>query len=145
MHSRIKRIVRALIKKYKTTDVYELAKCLDITLIIKPLGGTCAGSYMYLRRSKIIFLNSILNEYERIIVLAHEIGHAVLHKETNCYFMKSKTLFLTSKIEKEANFFAAEFLIKDDVLNNYKGYTLNQIACIENISSDLLKLKFDWF
>lgn len=143
MHNRIKSIVKNLINKYKTNDVYELTKCLGIILIIAPLGGSCAGSYMYIKRRKTIFLNSILNEYERIIVLAHEIGHAVLHKKTNCYFMKNKTLFLTCKIEREANLFASEFLIKDDILDDYKGYSLVEIARAENILPDLLKLKFD--
>ncbi|MCH3962650.1 MAG: ImmA/IrrE family metallo-endopeptidase [Clostridium sp.] len=143
MHSRIKIIVRALIRKYKTNNVYELARCLGVVLKIVPL-GSYSGAYMYLNRRRTIFLNSCLNDYERIIVLAHEIGHAVLHKKTNCYFMKSYTLFLTCKIEREANLFAAEFLIKDDVLNDYAGYTFDEIAHIENVSSDLLKLKFDW-
>ena len=143
MHNRIKKIVRALIKKYKTNNIYELAKCLGVILIVAPLGETCAGSYMYINRRKTVFINSILDDYERIIVLAHEIGHAVLHKKTNCYFMKNKTLFLTCKIEREANIFASEFLIRDDVLDGYEGYTLNEIAQAENIIPDLLKLKFD--
>ncbi|OAA90821.1 ImmA/IrrE family metallo-endopeptidase [Clostridium coskatii] len=143
MHSRIKTIVRALVTKYKTNNVYELAKCLGVVLVVTNLGSSCAGSYMHLHRSKTIFLNSILNEYERIVVLAHEIGHAVLHEKTNCYFMKSRTLFLTSKIEREANLFASEFLIQDDILNKYEGYTLDEIAQAENILPDLLKLKFD--
>ena len=143
MHNRIKKIVRALIKKYKTSDIYELAKCLGIILIVAPLGETCAGSYMYIHRRKTIFINSILNDYERIIVLAHEIGHAVLHERTNCYFMKNKTLFLTCKVEREANLFAAEFLIRDDILEGYEGYTIESIAHSENIIPDLLKLKFD--
>lgn len=142
MHNRIKLIVKALMKKYKTTNIYELASCLDIVLVITNLGSSCAGSYMYLNRSKTIFLNSILNEYERIVVLAHEVGHAVLHERTNCYFMKNKTLFLTCRIEREANIFAAEFLIRDNILDDYKGYTLESIAHSENVLPDLLKLKF---
>ncbi|MFL0197349.1 ImmA/IrrE family metallo-endopeptidase [Clostridium sp. WILCCON 0269] len=71
MHSRIKKIVQALIRKYKTNNVYELARCLGIILQIVPL-GSYAGSYLYIKRRKIICLNSCLNEYERIIVLAHE-------------------------------------------------------------------------
>ena len=142
MHDRIKTIVKALIKKYKTNNVYELARSLGVVLIVVPL-GSYSGAYMYINRRKTIFLNSLLNEYERIIVLAHEIGHAVLHRKTNCYFMKNKTLFLTCKIEREANIFAAEFLIRDDVLDGYEGYTLNEIAQAENIIPDLLKLKFD--
>lgn len=57
--------------------------------------------------------------------------------------MKNKTLFLTSKIEREANIFAAEYLIRDDILGKYKGYTLDEIAQAENILPDLLKLKFN--
>lgn len=142
MHSRIKKIVKALIIKYKTNNVYELAKCLGIILKIVPLGST-AGSYLYIKRRKTIFINSNIIEYERIIVLAHEIGHAILHKKTNCYFMQNKTLLLTSKIELEANIFAAEYLIKDNIFEGYEDFTLQQISSIENISLDLLKLKLN--
>ncbi len=142
MRSKIKKIVQILIKKYKTTNVYELAKCLGIILEIVPL-GSYSGSYFYIKRRKVIFLNSCLNEYERIIVLSHEIGHSVLHKKTNCYFMKNKTLLLTSKIEREANIFACEYLIRDDILQKYEGFTFEQIACSECIPIELLKLKFN--
>jgi Zn-dependent peptidase ImmA (M78 family) len=142
LHFKIKNIVQKLIKKYKTNNIYELAECLNVVLIIKPLGST-AGSYFYARRNKVIFINSALNEYERIIVLAHEIGHSILHKRTNCYFMKNKTLMLTCKVEREANIFAAEYLIRDTILEDYEGFTIEQIANSENISLNLLKLKFD--
>lgn len=142
MHSRIKKIVEALIRKYKTNNVYELAECLGVILKIVPLGST-AGSYLYINRRKTIFINSSLNEHERIIVLAHEIGHAILHKKTNCYFMQNKTLLLTSKVELEANIFAAEYLIQDNILEAYEGFTLQNISSIENISLNLLKLKFN--
>lgn len=144
MHSKIKRIVKSLIKKYKTNNIYELAACLGIIFEIVPL-GSYAGCYFYINRRKTILINSFLNEHERIIVLAHEIGHAILHKKTNCYFMKGKTLLLTCKIEREANIFAAEFLIDDSILSDYYNFTLEQIASSENISIDLLKIKFNLF
>ncbi|MFL0197348.1 ImmA/IrrE family metallo-endopeptidase [Clostridium sp. WILCCON 0269] len=58
--------------------------------------------------------------------------------------MKNKTLFLTSKLEKEANLFAAEYLIPDDILNEYEGFSLDEIARSENILPELLKLKFGY-
>lgn len=141
MHSKIRGIVNKLIKKYKTNNPYELASYLNIILIEKPLGAM-SGSYFYINRNKVIFLNSSLTDYEKILVLAHEIGHSILHKNRNCYFIKNKTLLLTSKIEKEANIFTAELLINDNLFLQYEGFTLTQIGCMENIPVELLKLKF---
>ena len=116
----IKKIANQLKRKYLTSNPFELAKCLNIIVIRAPL-GKLAGCYMYKRRNRIIYINSDIEDegflYE---VMAHEIGHAVLHRTENCYFIKNKTYLLTSKIEKQANKFASEFLIDDDILEEYR-------------------------
>ncbi len=38
--------------------------------------------------------------------------------------------------------FAIELLLQDKTLNQYLGYTLDQIAAAESIPLELLKLKF---
>ncbi|MFQ8777280.1 MAG: ImmA/IrrE family metallo-endopeptidase [Roseburia sp.] len=53
--------------------------------------------------------------------MAHELGHAILHRKENCYFIRNKnTVTLNSKNEIEANKFAMELLISDEVLLEYQ-------------------------
>lgn len=99
---------------------------------------------MYKRRNRIIYINSDIEDegflYE---VMAHEIGHAVLHRTENCYFIKNKTYLLTSKIEKQANKFASEFLIDDDILEEYRDYNREQLSRLLGYSQKLIELKFN--
>lgn len=77
------------------------------------------------------------------LVMAHELGHAVLHRKENCYFIRHKTLFLSDRIEREANRFAAELLIPDSLIYQYEGYSARQIAYAEGLNEELLRLKFE--
>lgn len=139
----IKKIANQLKRKYLTSNPFELAKCLNIIVIRAPL-GKLAGCYMYKRRNRIIYINSDIEDegflYE---VMAHEIGHAVLHRTENCYFIKNKTYLLTSKIEKQANKFASEFLIDDDILEEYRDYNREQLSRLLGYSQKLIELKFN--
>lgn len=76
--------------------------------------------------------------------MAHELGHAELHKKENCYFIKNETLLLTSKFEIQANYFAAELLIDETKLDNQsiENITINQIACFFGFPSQLVEYKF---
>lgn len=97
---------------------------------------------MFLKNHRYIFLNQELPDNERTMVMAHELGHAVLHRKQNCYFIRNKTLLLTSKTEKEANRFAAELLVPDDLIYRYEGFTIRQISYAEGLNEELLHLKY---
>lgn len=141
MNENICRTVRRLVRKYQTHNPFEIAQALNIEVQIGNPG--CDGCYMFLKNHRYIFLNQELSEPDRIIVMAHELGHAILHRKQNCYFIRNKTLLLNSKTEKEANCFAAELLIPDDLIYRYEGFTCKQIAYAEGLNEELLKLKFD--
>ena len=143
MRKFIRKTVQQLIKKYNTKNPYELADYLGVEIIERPLGNKL-GAYMYIKRTKLILLNSEISDYLKKIVLCHELGHAVLHKNQECYFMKNNTFIVDSKFEYEANYFAANLLISDDLISDYKGYTLEQIANYECVPIDLIKLKFNY-
>lgn len=139
----IKKIANQLKRKYLTDNPFELAKCLNIIVIRAPL-GKLAGCYMYKRRNRIIYINSDIEDegflYE---VMAHEVGHAVLHRTENCYFIKNKTYLLASKIENQANKFASEFLIDDDILEEYRDCNREQLSRLLGYSQKLIELKFN--
>ena len=75
------------------------------------------------------------------LVMAHELGHAVLHPKENCYFIRNKTLLLNSKNETEANKFAMELLISEDVLEENREFTIEQLSRMLGYHEKLIKLR----
>ena len=138
----VKEYVSIIRKKAKTDDVFELVDYFNINVIETDLGSSTLGMYRYIKRNKFIFLNNDLEHYQKKFVLAHELGHAILHSDLNCFFLEKKTLYLKNKFEIEANKFAVELLVNDDDLKELEGYTIEQMSAILNIPSDLLKYKF---
>lgn len=138
----IKKSVSIIKRKAKTDDVFELVDYFNINVIETDLGSSTLGMYRYIKRNKFIFLNNDLEHYQKKFVLAHELGHAILHSDLNCFFLEKKTLYLKNKFEIEANKFAVELLVSDDDLKELEGYTIEQMSAILNIPSDLLKYKF---
>ena len=138
----IKKSVSIIKRKAKMDDVFELVDYFNINVIETDLGSSTLGMYRYIKRNKFIFLNNDLEHYQKKFVLAHELGHAILHSDLNCFFLEKKTLYLKNKFEIEANKFAVELLVSDDDLKELEGYTIEQMSAILNIPSDLLKYKF---
>lgn len=138
----IKERVSIIKKKYNTDNLFDLVDFLNIELIEMDLGSSTCGMYRYIKRNKFIFLNNNLDYNQKKIVLAHEIGHAILHSNLNCFFLEKKTLYIKNKFEIEANKFAIELLVDDKDLENLKSYTLEQMSAILNIPADLLIYKF---
>ena len=138
----VKECVSIVKRKAKTNDVFELVDYFNIEVIETDLGVSTLGMYRYIKRNKFIFLNNDLEHYQKKFVLAHELGHAILHSDLNCFFLEKKTLYLKNKFEIEANKFAVELLVNDDDLKELEGYTIEQMAAILNIPSDLLIYKF---
>lgn len=127
-------------RRYDTDDPFEIAKQLKVEYIVGPLGNRC-GCYMYLKRHRCIFLNENLSEYEQKLVMAHELGHAILHRKQNCYFIRHKTLLSIDKFEIEANKFAMELLISDDSLSEYSECTIEQLSRIYGYHQKLIELR----
>lgn len=137
----IKKIVTYYKKKFKTTNPFEIADYLGILYQFGIFDFE--GCYMFLKNHRYIFLNENLSEQEMLLVMAHELGHAILHRKENCYFIRNKTLLNNSKNEIDANKFAMELLLSDDILIEYfnAGYTLEQIKRITGYHEELLELK----
>lgn len=140
----MKRTIRQLVayykRKYDTSDPFEIAGALHIEVKIGNLGSR-SGCYMYLKKHRCIFLNENLSKHEMNLVMAHELGHAVLHPRENCYFIKNKTLLLNSKNEIEANKFAMELLVTDDVLKENRDFSVEQLSRILGYHQKLIELR----
>ena len=96
---------------------------------------------MYMKRHKCIFLNENLDEHEMRFVMAHELGHAILHPRQNCYFIRNKTFLSADRIEIEANTFAIELLVPDTEIAENPDLTIGQLARMTGYSEELLKCK----
>ena len=139
---RIKNKVLSIVEKYGTNCPFELAEKMNIEIILEPLQSiNVLGLYMIIEDHKIIVCNSFLVPESQNVILAHELGHAVMHEGMNMFFIQDHTLFPSGKFEYQANRFAAELLIPDQLLRKYDGYTTSEIASIENIHPELFKYK----
>ena len=140
-HVYIKDYVSKLVKKYGTSDPFSLADILNIVVFNVPLGDL-QGCYFYMKKHRVIYINSDIGNTEiKRVVMAHEIGHALLHTKINCYFMRANTLMNTTKYELEANRFAAELLIPDNVILENPGCSASQLAMITRTIPYLVKYK----
>lgn len=136
----IKLRVKNLEKKYGTREPYKLCKRLKINIIYMDL-GEIKGIYKKVVTNKFIVINENLDRFCQKVVLAHELGHAILHHSKEIQALKDYDLFprFSNQIEVEANTFAAELLI-DDTFDNYE-YTENPSIDIR-ILEQLKKLKY---
>lgn len=136
----IKARVDKLVRKYKTRDPFEMIKGMNVILVFYPLDGV-RGFYQYFQRNNIIYIDETLSKHDKAFVLAHEIGHMILHKKSNAIFMDSRTQFRTSKYENEANKFAIELLISDESLSEYSDCTIEQLSQIYGYHQKLIELR----
>jgi Zn-dependent peptidase ImmA (M78 family) len=138
----IKEIVRQLIKKHKSNDPFQIAKERNVIILFAELGNTL-GFYSSYKRSQFIHINSQLDEMAQRFVCAHELGHAVLHPKSNTPFLRANTLFSVEKLEVEANTFAVELLLPDDVIDQYQdtNLTIYDVAKMYSVPQELVYLK----
>lgn len=142
---RIKNIANNLAEKYDTRNPYELCDFLNIPILYNNLGNI-KGLFQNVEGSPVIHLNCSLSYEEVKPVLAHELGHALLHKELNVCFLNNYTFCITDKYENEANKFAAHLLIEDKDLDifssGYEYVTIEQLSMHFRIPEELIEYKF---
>ena len=90
---------------------------------------------------KQIHINANLDDNMQKFTCAHELGHAILHPNASTPFLRSKTLFSINKMENEANTFAAELLIPDELILENPGVPMSQIARIAGYCEEIMKFK----
>lgn len=136
----IKDTVLHLINKYNTSDPFELAKALKIAVFYEDL-GSINGYYNNPLRMKQIHINSSLNDQDAKYTCAHELGHAIIHPNASTPFLSSKTLLSIDKLEREANTFAVNLLIPDELITENQNYTTEQLSRLLGYNQELIKLR----
>lgn len=131
--------VRHLVQKYSTRNPEKLAKELGIIVIRQEYSPITKGYFIRALRQKFIVVNAILDQSSQQIVLAHELGHALLHSSQDIYFIREYTLFPVGKYEVEANRFAAELLIEDEDIQ--KDWTTTEMSTYLGVPEKLIEYK----
>ena len=127
----IQNVANKLIKKFDTRDPFQLCQAIGVEVFYADL-GSLKGMYKYLKKNRFAVMNENLDPFTKTLVCAHELGHDILHQnlarkvclqEFILYDMKSRP-------EYEANLFASEILLPDDIILNLArdGYDIEQIS-----------------
>lgn len=136
----IRQRVDKLVRLHQTRNPFEIIKGMNVILVFHPLEGI-RGFYQYFQRNNIIYIDENLPESEQIFVCAHELGHMILHKDSNALFMDSRTHLNVNSYEIEANKFAMELLISDEILEENKEFTIEQVCRILGYHEKLIRLR----
>ena len=140
--------VERLKKKYEEPDPVKLCRMMGIKLLYEDFGNeedSIKGFFLESHRIKTITINNRLPAVIKKIIISHELGHAVLHRKTGIHAFHEVGLFdESSALEKDANLFAAEFLLDDnevlETLNADK--TFFGAAAALYVPIELLDFKF---
>ncbi|MDC7739818.1 ImmA/IrrE family metallo-endopeptidase [Bacillus sp. FF-1] len=138
----IKEYVLYIAEKHQTTNPFEIASHKNISVMFENLGNTL-GFYSTYKRMKFIHINNQIDEITQRFVCAHELGHALLHPKANTLFLRNQTLFSVDRLEVEANTFAVELLLSDDMIFDYENTNLSiqEVAEIHGIPKSFARLK----
>lgn len=125
---------------YNTNNPFEIARERNIGILYEPM-KTTYGFYVRYRRFQNIILNDDLSEEMQRFVCAHELGHSILHADLNVPKLTRYTLFSADKFELQANTFAVELLLPDEMLREYPECSSYQLACAVGIPVEFIDLK----
>lgn len=133
-----KQSVLQLLKIYKTNNPFTIASRKGITVLYEQLGDIL-GYYSTYKRMKFIHLNRDNGESVQRFVIAHELGHVMMHPNLNTPFLRKNTLLSVDRIEREANEFAVELLISDKLL--LEGVSIYDAAAACGVPEEVAHLK----
>jgi len=110
----MQKVVESLLKKHKTNCPFEIAKDRGINIKFADLGESTRGIYYSKFRKRFIVIHNKLPDDWQRLVCAHELGHDILHRGINRFFIDSHTFFIAAKHERQANIFAVHLLTANE-------------------------------
>ncbi len=121
---KIAKTVKNIIEKYGTADPFAICEEMEIQVLDLSLPESINGFTITMEGIKFVVLNDMLDYYRRKITAAHELGHIILHGSTNTIQLSANTSFCISRIEKEADCFAAHLLLSEELSEVYEDEVL---------------------
>lgn len=122
-------------------NVYDVIQQYGIILSEIDTHDFMAG-YRLIKRQRVIWINQNLDENLKRCVLWHELGHALMHRTVNCYYMANKTRLRTMQYEVEAEQFAADMLLPEQPDTELEGCTAQEIAAFYGVTLNLVETKW---
>lgn len=102
-----------IVNNYNTTNIKEICDYLDIEIAYTEFKAkTLESRLMIIDGNGYIFVRPNLDERYENFLIAHELGHYILHYDKNINFNFLKRIYKT-RLEKEANSFACKLLMSD--------------------------------
>ena len=101
--------VKNLIEKYNTSNPYVLCEKLNVEIKYVYYKDV-KGFFSRVLRRKYIVINEKLDEYSQLVVLCHELGHALYHNSKNKLLMKINFFNYSPELENEENEIEAELM-----------------------------------
>jgi Zn-dependent peptidase ImmA (M78 family) len=135
----IRKAAQSLVRRFETRDPVKIAKGLGIHVSYNYDFNLLKGMYFVIDRSRFIIINGNLNDRDKKVICAHELGHDALHrhlakekplKEFMLYDMKSRA-------EYEANIFAGELLIDDSEIMELIEEGYDNVAIAGELDTDI--------
>ena len=136
----IKGIVRELVTTHNTNDPFELCKCLDIMISLKLREITWIlwlsfsyVDYPYLMTMYLIICSGCMCPCN--LVMRYYIKMRTFH------FYDPHTFYCTNKLERQANAFAVELLLPDELIMDHDCTSLCNLAKAVGVPHGLEELK----
>ena len=135
-----------LAARFRTRDPFILAQELGVTVMLRHNFIRQKGAFCIIDRCAFIFINGNMSDQLQRLVCAHELGHALLHRQlaaSGGAMLEFRLMDLTSRTEYEANVFAAALLLDDQELRDRLqcGEDVQSIARAMNVHVDLVLLR----
>ena len=134
-------LVNGLIKQHHTNNPFEICDNLNYIVLYVSLIGV-RGFYQHYDNQDIVYIDCGLPDQVKKFVCAHELGHSIMHKETNSIYLDTRTYLKTSLYERQANQFAINLLYpRDSDFDDYRDLTISQTAKCLNVSEKLVEYR----
>lgn len=136
-------IIDGILEVVKTNNIYDILSHFNIKVLTvdkeNPILHKNQAVYHRFSDLEIIYLSNEDN-LNREFILAHEIGHAILHDIEMWYF--SRLGFSKAIYEKEADYFAFKLLNK--IIDKTLNYTVEEYAKELCVSENVIKYVVGW-
>ncbi|MDR2817470.1 MAG: ImmA/IrrE family metallo-endopeptidase [Oscillospiraceae bacterium] len=135
---RISQSVEELVWRYETSDPWQLCEKLGIIVVIADLPDGVRGLYHRVDEQQIICINKLVDTAQMRMVCAHELGHAVLHENSNmCTGLKA-----TVELEQEAEAFKLQLLCVRMFGAEFRTFEHDEIIEFANLAPDSFIMDF---
>lgn len=135
----IRQTARRVYREFETYDPFRICRLKGITVLYAPLGSLNAH-YTKIYRIPVITINAELDEADADIACLHELGHLFLGHNDNKIYCSQKIHLKVSPWEIAANQFAVEYKLLAIEADDFRYYTIEQLARLAGIPQDLSHL-----